>query len=136
MLLLEDETYKIIGTCMKVHKALGNGFLESVYQEALGKAFLANEIPFEQKKMLKIKMGEINLDKYFVADFVCYDNIILEIKASKFIHKDNESQTINYLKASGLSIGLLINFGQTSLQWKRFINTPNPRNRPKGAQRS
>jgi len=125
MLLLEKETYKIIGACMKVHKALGNGFLESVYQEALEKAFTKEEIPFEQKKKLKIKMGDIDLEKYFVADFVCYDNIILEIKASNFIHKDNESQTINYLKASDLPVGLLINFGQSSLQWKRFINTPN-----------
>jgi GxxExxY protein len=128
MLLFEEETYKIIGACMKVHKALGNGFLESVYQEALVKAFAGDGITFEQKKKLKIKMGDIDLEKYFVADFVCYDNIIIEIKASTFIHKDNESQTINYLKASGLPIGLLINFGQTSLQWKRFINTPNPRN--------
>ena len=128
MLLLEKETYKIIGACMKVHKALGNGFLESVYQEALEKAFAGDGIHFEQKKKLKIKMGGIDLEKYFVADFVCYDNIILEIKASSFIHKDNESQTINYLKASGLPIGLLINFGQSRLQWKRFINTPNPRN--------
>jgi GxxExxY protein len=105
MFLLEKETYNIIGACMKVHKALGNGFLESVYQEALEKAFTKEEIPFEQKKKLKIKVGDIDLNKYFVADFVCYDKIILEIKASKFIHKDNESQTINYLKASGLSIG-------------------------------
>jgi hypothetical protein len=67
-------------------------------------------------------MGEINFEKFFIADFVCYEKIILEIKASQFIHKDNEAQTINYLKASGLPLGLLINFGKTSLQWKRFIH--------------
>jgi GxxExxY protein len=127
MLLLEDETYKIIGACMKVHKALGNGFLESVYQEALEKAFVHDEIPFERQKKLKIQIGEIALEKFFMADFVCFEKIILEIKASKFVHKDNESQTINYLKASGFPVGLLINFGQTSLQWKRFIHT-NPCN--------
>jgi GxxExxY protein len=64
------------------------------------------------------------LDKFFVADFVCYDTIILEIKAASFIHPDNSKQVINYLKATNLQVGLLINFGQPSLKWKRFINTP------------
>jgi GxxExxY protein len=123
MLLFENETYRIIGACMKVHKTLGNGFLESVYQEAVEKAFSRDEIPFERQKKLKIQMGEITLEKFFIADFICFEKIILEIKAAQFIHKENISQTINYLKASGLPIGLLINFGKTSLQWKRLINT-------------
>lgn len=116
MLVLEEDTYKIIGACMKVHKALGIGFLESVYPEALEKAFAGVEISFEQKKKLKIQIGDIDPEKYFFADSACCDNIILEIKASKFIHKDNESHTINYLKVSGLPIGLLFNFGQSRLQ--------------------
>lgn len=64
------------------------------------------------------------LDKFFVADFVCYDSIIIEIKAASFIHQDNSKQVLNYLKATGLAVGLLVNFGESSLKWKRFIHTP------------
>ena len=112
-LLFEQETYKIIGACINVHKALGNGFLESVYQEALEK----------EMKKLHILFDGVPLDKFFVADFVCYDAIILEIKAATFLHQSNSDQVINYLKVTGLEVGLLVNFGESSLKWKRFINT-------------
>jgi len=121
-LLFESETYKIIGACMKVHGALGKGFLESVYQEALEKEFSKKGIPFSRQQRVHIQFDGEKLDKYFVADFVCYDSIILEIKAAKFIHQDNSKQVINYLSATGLSLGLLINFGESGLKWKRFIN--------------
>lgn len=123
-LKLESETYKIIGACINVHKALGRGFLESVYQEALEKEMRTLNIPFIRQKKLQISFNGELLSKFFVADFVCYDVIILEIKAATFLHHSNSDQVINYLKATELEVGLLINFGESSLKWKRFINTP------------
>ncbi|MDP2887818.1 MAG: GxxExxY protein [Bacteroidota bacterium] len=123
-LLLEQETYKIICVCMNVHKALGCGFLESVYQEALEKEMRKLQIPFVRHKKLQILFDGAPLDKFFVADFVCYESIILEIKAAIFLHQSNSDQVINYLKATNYTVGLLINFGESSLKWKRFINTP------------
>jgi len=123
-LLYEEETYKIIGACMKVHKVLGAGFLESVYQEALEKEFTKLDIPFIRHQKLNIIFDGQKLKKYFVADFVCYKKIIVELKAISFLRQDDEKQLLNYLKATSFEIGLLINFGQSSLTWKRLINTP------------
>ena len=123
-LLFEEETYKIIGACMKVHKVLGAGFLESVYQEALEKEFTKLGIPFIRHQKLNIIFDGQKLKKYFVADFVCYKKIIVELKAISFLRQDDEKQLLNYLKATSFEIGLLINFGQSSLTWKRLINTP------------
>ena len=108
---------------MKVHQSLGSGFLESVYQEALEKEFAKDGIENIRHKKLNINYNGVKLKKYFITDFVCYDKIILELKASSFIHKDSESQLLNYLKATNYEVGLLINFGQRSLIWKRLINT-------------
>ena len=80
-------------------------------------------IPFVRNQRLHILFDGKPLNKFFVADFVCYNSIILEIKAAGFLHPDNSKQVINYLKATGFQVGLLINFGQSSLKWKRFINT-------------
>jgi GxxExxY protein len=121
-LLFEENTYKIIGACMSVHKGLGAGFLESVYHEALEKEFKNQKVNFESKKKLQVYYNA-PLQKYFIADFICFDNIVVEIKAASFLHKDTEAQTINYLKSTNYPLGLLINFGQSSLTWKRFINT-------------
>jgi len=123
-LLFEEETYKVIGACMTVHKNLGSGFLESVYGEALKRELEKEEIPFETQKKLKVFYDGSELSKYFIADFVCYEKIILEIKSVSFLNKNLESQVINYLKATNKEVGLLINFGEKSLKWKRFINTP------------
>jgi GxxExxY protein len=122
-LLFEEETYKIIGTCMMVHKSLGAGFLESVYHEALEKEFVIQQVNFDSKRKLQVYYNEVALKKYFIADFICFDKIVVEIKATTFLHKDTEAQTINYLKSTNYPVGLLINFGQPSLTWKRFINT-------------
>ena len=122
-LLHEEESYKIIGACMNVHKVLGKGFLESVYQEALEKELVKAEIPYKKQHRLRISYDGELLDKYFIADFLCYDKIIVEIKATDFIHKNMEAQVINYLKATKSEVGLLINFGEKSLKWKRFVNT-------------
>lgn len=108
---------------MEVHKNLGAGFLESVYQEALENEFKSKGIPFRRQERLSIYYNGKKLDKYFRADFVCYGTIILEIKAVEFVAKPAEQQVINYLKSTGLELGLLINFGGKSLTWKRFVNT-------------
>ena len=126
-LLFEKESYAIIGSCMKVHNELGAGFLESVYHEALEKELYENDVPFRSKEKLRLFYKDSPMNKFFVADFICFDKIILEIKASSFMHKSSDAQVINYLKSTNKKLGLLVNFGETSLNWKRFINT-NPRN--------
>lgn len=123
-LLFEEESYKIIGICMEVHKKLGTGFLESVYQEVLQKEFVKKDIPFEQQKKLQLYYDQVPLKKYFIADFVCFDKIIIEIKSVSFMNDKAKQQVINYLKATNFKLGLLINFGESSLKWKRVINTP------------
>ncbi|AVR46911.1 GxxExxY protein [Christiangramia fulva] len=122
-LLFEEETYKIIGACMKVHRNLGAGFLESVYQEALEKEFNSQKINFQKQLKLKLMYDGQPMKKFFVADFVCFEKILIEIKAASFLIKDAEAQVINYLRSTELPLGLLVNFGQKSLVWKRFINT-------------
>ncbi|TKS56992.1 GxxExxY protein [Mesohalobacter halotolerans] len=122
-ILYKEESFRIIGACMKVHTALGAGFLESVYHEALEKEFENQEIEFDSKRKLQVYYNNVPLKKYFIADFICFNKIIIEIKAASFLHKDTEAQTINYLKSTNYKLGLLLNFGQSSLTWKRFINT-------------
>ena len=122
-LLYETETYKFIGACMTVHKVLGAGFLESVYQEALEKEFVKQGIPFVRHQKLNVIFNNEQLKKYFVADFVCYDKIVTELKAVSFLRNDDTRQLLNYLKATSMEVGLLVNFGQKSLVWKRMINT-------------
>ena len=122
-LIYERETFKIIGAAMVVHKGLGAGFLESVYQEAFERELTNQQIPFEKQKKLIVYYQGKPLQKYFIADFICFDKIVIEIKSASFLHKAGEAQTINYLKSINAPVGLLINFGQASLTWKRFINT-------------
>jgi GxxExxY protein len=122
-LLYKEEAYAIVGACMKVHAALGAGFLESVYSEALGKEFKKRNIPFEREKKLELYYDGEKMNKYFKADFICFDSIIVEIKSKTILLKIDEQQTINYLKATNYQLGLLVNFGERSLKYKRFINT-------------
>ena len=121
--ILKDETYKIIGACMEVHKTLGNGFLEAVYQEALEEEFKIQNIPFEREKKISISYKNKLLNKHYYADFICYDQIVLELKALSSLNSDHEAQILNCLKATGYKIGLLINFGEKSLKYKRKILT-------------
>lgn len=117
----KEETYKIIGACMEVHSELGCGFLEAVYQEALSMVLEEKGIPFQREKILDINFrGKLLLKKY-VADFICFDKIIVELKAADGLTDKDMAQVLNYLKATGLKIGLLINFGTTKLQYKRII---------------
>lgn len=122
-LVLEDETYKILGACIQVHKNLGNGFSESVYREALAKELLKSEIPFEQEKKLPVFYEGTQLDSHFVADFVCFDTIILDIKSLGVVPQTLKQQVLKFLKSTNLEIGYLVNFGEKNLTWKRYINT-------------
>ena len=126
-ILYKKESYKIIGACMKVHRGLGPGFLESVYEEALEQEFKSAEIPFERQVKLNIFYEEKKLKKYFIADFVCYNKIVLEIKSVKYVPVAFYSQLNNYLAATRKELGILVNFGTTSLTYKRIINTTHSR---------
>ncbi|WP_336093981.1 GxxExxY protein [Leeuwenhoekiella sp. CH_XMU1409-2] len=122
-LIYEEESYAIIGACMQVHKSLGNGFLESVYQEALARELVNRNIPFLTKHKIEVFYEDQKLNKFFVADFVCFEHIVLELKATAILTESMIAQTINYLKATRMELGLLVNFGAKGLRWKRFINT-------------
>lgn len=117
----KKETYKIIGCAMKVHSELGNGFLEAVYQEALSITLTNDKIPFEKEKMLEISFQGKILEKKYFADFLCFNKIIVETKAVKELNNVHFAQVLNYLKATNKKIGLLINFGSESLEYKRVI---------------
>ena len=107
---------------MEVHKELGCGFLEPVYQEALEIIFKKNGIPYQREKELSIMFYGEPLRKTYNADFVCYDKIILELKALSVLFSEHEAQVINYLKTSNLMLGLLVNFGSKSLEYKQIPN--------------
>lgn len=119
----EDETYKIIGACMKVHQELGSGLLEIIYKDALEIEFRANDIPFVREKEFVVTYNRgIVLPHRFNADFVVYDDIILEVKAVKEFSNEHIAQTLNYMKLSDSEIGLLVNFQNKSLTHKRLIS--------------
>jgi GxxExxY protein len=121
-IVFKNESYKIIGVCMEVHKKLGAGFLESVYSEALELEFIKNDIPYEREKKLPVFYDSQPLKKYFKADFVCYNSIIIELKATNHLTISDIQQTVNNVKATQFKLGLLINFGTTSLTSKRIVN--------------
>jgi GxxExxY protein len=121
-MILEDKTRQIIAACMEVHNQLGNGFLEAVYAEALSQELLLKEIPFEREKEFKIIYKGVTLHKSYKVDLCCFDSVIVELKAVDTIASVHISQMINYLSISGYPVGLLINFGSTSLEYKRRDN--------------
>lgn len=120
-IIFREETYQIVGAAIEVLNTLGSGFLEAVYQEALEIEFKNKQIPYEAQKKLLIKYKGLTLKKEYIADFICYNKIIVEIKALNRITSIEESQVLNYLKATGLQLGLIINFGNNKLEWKRLI---------------
>lgn len=120
-ILYKAENYSIINACMEVHNHLGNGFLEAVYQEALEYEFELQNIPSLREYPLQIKYKDKILKKEYIPDFICYNNIIIELKAVSGLTPSHISQVLNYLKATGCRLGLLVNFGQSSLEWKRII---------------
>jgi len=121
-LVFKDEVYAIMGAAMEVHRELGSGFLESVYQEAMEMELTLCRIPFKAQKNIKIKYKGEPLKKEFIADLTCYEKIIVELKAQDSLSGKEEPQILNYLKATGMKLGLIINFGShPKLEWKRLV---------------
>lgn len=119
----EESTYEIIGAAMEVHKQLGSGFLEAVYQEALERELVLRGIPFEAQPQIQIFYKGIPLNKYYQADFVCFGDVIVELKAVSQITPEHQAQVLNYLKATGYQVALLLNFGTPHLDYRRFVST-------------
>ena len=118
--LYKNLTYAIIGTAMEVHKVLGPGFLESVYEEALAHEFVLRGIPYQRQTRLAVRYKEIVAGE-FRADFLVDGKVVVELKAIKALTESNEAQLLNYLKGTGHRVGLLLNFGAPSLEYKRRI---------------
>jgi GxxExxY protein len=120
-ILYKDESYKIIGAAMTVHSELGFGFLEAIYQEALEKEFCLQGILYKREVPLSVHYkGEVLL-KHFISDFICYDKIIVELKAISSLNSEYRAEVLNYMKATKYELGLLINFGETKLKYERLV---------------
>ena len=117
----DDRTYQIIGAALEVHKHLGGGFLEVVYGDALEIEFQERGIPYQREKELQIYYKDRVLPHFYKADFICYDSIVVELKAVENLTVESQAQVINYLAATGCKVGLLLNFGRRSLEKRRFV---------------
>jgi len=121
-LILKDEVYAVVGAAIEVHRIMGYGFLEPVYQEAMEIESTTRQLPFTSQPVLQIRYKEQFLKKEYIPDFIFYDQIIVEIKALDRLSGKEESQVLNYLKATDFKVGVLINFGShPKLEWKRFV---------------
>lgn len=119
--LYEEDTYEVIGACMEVHKNLGKGFSEVVYGDALEIELRQRKVLYDREVAFHIYYKDEKLPHNYFADFVIDDKIILELKAIEKLTNSHIKQTLNYLAASNLKVGLLINFGQDSLEYKRIV---------------
>lgn len=119
--IAKEKTYEIIGTCMEVHNNLGAGFLEIVYKDALEYEFRNAGIPYKREKEYAVNYKGVILPHKFYADFVVFDNIVLEVKGASSIANEHIAQAINYLKVSQNRVVLLVNFGEIRLNYKRLI---------------
>jgi GxxExxY protein len=123
-ILFKQEVFQIIGGCFAVYNDKGHGFLEPVYQDCMEIELEHLNIPFDAQRELALSYRRRTLRRTYIPDFLCYDKIIVELKAVKEICDEHRAQVLNYLKATGLQLGLLINFGnQRGLQWERIIST-------------
>ena len=120
-LLFKEDSYKVIGACMEVHNELGKGFNEIIYGDALELEFKRSNLNFSREKRFKILYKGSTLSHFYIPDFVIEDKIILEIKAIKSLESNHTKQALNYLAVSKLKLGLLVNFGENSLTYKRII---------------
>lgn len=120
-IIYKEDSYEIIGKCFEVHNNLGPGFLEIVYKDALEYEFQKAGIPYSREEKYEVNYKDIVLPHYFYADFVVFDKIILEVKGITAIADEHIAQTINYLKVSGNKLGLLVNFGELKLNYKRLV---------------
>jgi GxxExxY protein len=124
-IVFKDESYRIMGACFEVYKEKGNGFLEAVYQECLSIELTQQGIPFVEKPSLRLDYKGQALKQIYQPDFLCFGGIILEIKAVKLLADEHRSQVVNYLKATGKQLGLLVNFGHyPKTEYERFVNQP------------
>jgi GxxExxY protein len=119
----KDETYQIIGILFEVHKNLGKGFSEIVYKDAIEYEFEQNKIPYQREKEFVVNYKDTTLKHKFYADFVVFDEIILEIKTVDCFNASHYNQCLNYLKVSKNELALLVNFNSVSLEYKRIVNT-------------
>ena len=121
-LLFKDEVYSIVGAAIDVYNELKSGFLESVYQEAMELEFTWRGVPFAPQVPLRIRYKDVVLEKRFTADLLCFGAVLVELKAIQQTTKADEAPVLNYLRATGLRVGLLINFGDPGrLDWTRFV---------------
>ncbi len=127
MLLESEKTYAIIGAAMEVHRVLGHGFLEAVYQEALDIEMRERGIPTRREVALPVYYKGRLLSSSYRADFVCYDSVVVEVKATSGLTTVDYAQLLNYLKATGYEVGVLLNFGTRSLEHKRLVLTKRAR---------
>lgn len=132
-LILKDEVYAVVGAAMEVSNELGTGFMEAVYQEALGIELAARQIPFVQQEPIGICYKGRKLAKEYIPDFLCFGQVVVEIKALKQLTSAEDAQLLNYLKATGKPVGVLLNFGPPKLEWKRMALTRVPPRRDMGA---
>lgn len=117
----DPRTYAIIGAAMEVHRQLGPGFLESVYQEALSVEMTSRQIPFCREVSLEVRYKNVPLSCRFKADFVCFESVLVELKSLAAITGNEEAQVLNYLKATTAEVAVLLNFGETSLTYRRYV---------------
>jgi GxxExxY protein len=120
----DPETYAIIGAAMRVHRELGCGFLEAVYHEALRLALEADGVPCRSEVPFRIQFGGQPLRTLYRADLVCFDDVLVELKALRALGGVESAQVLNYLKASGLARALLLNFGAPRLEYRRLVSSP------------
>lgn len=120
----DPQTYAVIGAAMEVHRELGEGFLEAVYQDGLAVELASLKIPFEREKLLQVRYKGGLLPGYYKADFVCFGSVLVECKAIARIGNPEIAQTLNYLRATGLKRALVINFAPPSLEYKRLVLNP------------
>ena len=121
-LILKEEVYAIVGAAIEVHRELGPGFLEAIYQEAMEIELSTRGIPFDAQKPIQVRYKGQILNKKYIADLICFDLIIVELKALNRLSGNEQAQILNYLKATGFKVGVLINFGSHGkLEWKRFV---------------
>jgi len=122
-IVFKEESYQIIGACFEVYKEKGNGFLEAVYQECLAIEFTRQGFPFVEHPTLQLNYKGQDLRQTYEPDFLCFDQIIVEIKAGKNLADEHRAQIINYLKATDMPLGLLVNFGHyPKIEHERFLN--------------
>jgi GxxExxY protein len=124
-IVLKEESYRIMGACFEVYKDKSNGFLEAVYQECLQIEFLDSEVPAIEHPNLRLTYKGRQLKQTYQPDFLCFDQIVLELKAVRNIADEHRAQVINYIRATGKPLGLLVNFGHyPKLEYERFLNLP------------